>query len=362
MLKRLLSTAAGVAGLCALLLPGSAHAQVKATYDEIVAAAKKEAPVQWCTGMSAKESQPLVNAFKKAYPDVPEVNDFECSGQDATQRVLTEWKARITQVDLLDTDTEILQAMEDQNLTYVQNWSVFKGTPIEIDPTYIFYKGRVLTVGQAHRVIWYNPKVIKFEDAPKTFEECADPKYKGILAADVRPAIFELSKDVGGPWDEAQLKKWAAGIKANNPLWTRGAAHAYQVISSGERGLTCGQQLHGLFRGNVDPSSPDAPIQFIIPKQSIARDYTRLVIAPKPTAPNATVLFSAWLASNKGQAAMAEMNPGYASVYVKGSFTQKAYEKYNAKVLRASQEELATVTDKFTNIILTEWGFPSAAK
>ena len=362
MLKHLLSTAAGLAGLCALLVPGSAHAQVKATYDEIVAAAKKEPPVQWCTGMSGKESQPLVNAFKKAYPDVPEVNDFECSGQDATQRVLTEWKARITQVDLLDTDTEILQVMEDQNLTHVQNWSVFKGSPIEIDPTYIFYKGRVLTVGQAHRVIWYNPKILKFEDAPRSLEECANPKYKGILAADVRPALFELSKDVGGPWNEEQLKKWAAGIKANSPLWTRGAAHAYQVISSGERGLICGQQLHGLFRGGIDPADAKAPIQFIIPNPSIARDYTRLVIAPKPTAPNATVLFAAFLASNKGQAAMAEMNPGYASVYVNGSYTQKAYEKFGAKVLRASQEELAKVTDNFTNIILTEWGFPSAAK
>ena len=50
--KHLLSTAAGLAGLFALL--GSAHAQVKATYDEIVSAAKKEPPVQWCTGMSAK--------------------------------------------------------------------------------------------------------------------------------------------------------------------------------------------------------------------------------------------------------------------------------------------------------------------
>ncbi|MEA2983949.1 MAG: hypothetical protein QOD94_203, partial [Alphaproteobacteria bacterium] len=129
MLKHLLSTAAGLAGMCALLIPETSSAQFKATYDEIVAAAKREPPVQWCSGMSAKETQPLVNAFKKAYPDVPEVNDFECSGQDATQRVLTEWKARVTQVDLLDTDTEILQAMEDQNLTHVQNWSVFKGTP-----------------------------------------------------------------------------------------------------------------------------------------------------------------------------------------------------------------------------------------
>ena len=109
MLKHLLSTVAGLAGLCVLLMPGSAQAQFKATYDEIVAAAKKEPPVQWCTGLSPKESGPLVAAFKKAYPDVPQVNNFECAGQDATQRVLSEWKARAPQVDILDADDEVLQ-------------------------------------------------------------------------------------------------------------------------------------------------------------------------------------------------------------------------------------------------------------
>src|SRR5689334_21852900 len=107
MLKHLLSKAVCVGGFCALLLPVGAQAQMKTTYDEILAAAKKEPPVQWCSGMSSSETQPLVAAFRKAYPDVPKINDFECSGQDATQRVLTEWKARVTQVDLLDTDTEI---------------------------------------------------------------------------------------------------------------------------------------------------------------------------------------------------------------------------------------------------------------
>jgi hypothetical protein len=60
MLKHLLSTAACIAGLFAFLVPGSAQAQIKATYDEIVAAAKKEPPVQWCTGMTPKETNPLV--------------------------------------------------------------------------------------------------------------------------------------------------------------------------------------------------------------------------------------------------------------------------------------------------------------
>src|SRR4029078_729172 len=115
MLKHLLSTAVTVAGVCTLLLPQSAQDQFKTTYEEIVAAAKREPAVQWCTGLSQKESRPLVAAFKKAYPDVPQVNDFECSGQDATQRVLSEWKARAPQVDILDADDEVLQTLDDQN-------------------------------------------------------------------------------------------------------------------------------------------------------------------------------------------------------------------------------------------------------
>jgi|SoiMethySBSTD1v2_1073268.scaffolds.fasta_scaffold28352_2 ABC-type Fe3+ transport system substrate-binding protein len=362
MLKHLLSTAVTVAGVCTLLLPQSAQAQFKTTYEEIVAAAKREPAVQWCTGLSQKESRPLVAAFKKAYPDVPQVNDFECSGQDATQRVLSEWKARAPQVDILDADDEVLQTLDDQNLTHVQDWSVFKGSPVEIDPRYIFYKGRIVTVGQAHRVIWFNPKVLKAEDAPKSIEDCANPKYKDIIAADVRPAIFEFLQDAGGPWSDERLKKWAAGVKANNPLWVRGAANAFQVISSGERGLICGQQLHGIFRGNVDPASPSAPVQYIIPNPSIARDYDRLAIAPKPLAPNATILFAAFLASNKGQTAIAEINPGYASVYIDGSYTQKAYQRFGAEILRTSQEVIAKVAEKQNKIILGEWGFPSPAK
>ena len=362
MLKHLLSTAVTVAGVCTLLLPQSAQAQFKTTYEEIVAAAKREPAVQWCTGLSQKESRPLVAAFKKAYPDVPQVNDFECSGQDATQRVLSEWKARAPQVDILDADDEVLQTLDDQNLTHVQDWSVFKGSPVEIDPRYIFYKGRIVTVGQAHRVIWFNPKVLKAEDAPKSIEDCANPKYKDIIAADVRPAIFEFLQDAGGPWSDERLKKWAAGVKANNPLWVGGAANAFQVISSGERGLICGQQLHGIFRGNVDPASPSAPVQYIIPNPSIARDYDRLAIAPKPLAPNATILFAAFLASNKGQTAIAEINPGYASVYIDGSYTQKAYQRFGAEILRTSQEVIAKVAEKQNKIILGEWGFPSPAK
>lgn len=350
-----------LATVTSLALASSAYAQdFKSTYDEIVAAAQEEPAVQWCTGMEPSESQPIVDAFVELFPDVPEPNDFECFGEDATQRVLAEWQAGAPQVDVLDMDTEVLDTLEEQDLTHVQDWSVFDGTPIEIDPRYISYDGRILSVGQAHRVIWFNPSIISREEAPKSFEECTDPAYKGILAMDVRPTFFEMMEEAGGPWSDEELKEWAAGIAANEPLWTRGSSHNFQVLSSGERGLNCGQQLHGLFRGGrTDPNDPNAVVQFIIPKNVIVRDYIRLGLAPEPLAPNGTILFAAFMASDKGQTAIGEANPGYASPHIEGSFTNQAVEEAGATIRQAPQEVIGAVADRLNEIVLTEWGFPS---
>ena len=363
MLKKYLTILVAVGAVSAFGASAPASAQgFKSTYDEILAAAKEEAPVQWCTGMGPDELQPIVDAFVKLYPDVPEPNDFECFGEDATQRVVSEWTAGAPQVDILDTDTEILETLEADNSTHVQDWSIFDGTPVEIDPRYLSYNGRILSIGQAHRVIWFNPSIISREDAPQTIEECADPKYKGMLAADVRPSFFEFMEGAGGPWSEDEMREWAKGVAANEPLWIRGTSHGFQVLSSGERGIICGHQLHGLFRGDrTDPNEENAVVQFIIPKQVIVRDYIRLALAPEPISPNGTLLFAAFLASNKGQEAIAQANPGYASPYIEGSYTQKAHAAVGAEILQAPQEAIAAVSDKMQDIILTEWGFPSPA-
>ena len=256
------SVAAAVAAVMAFASPPRVNAQeIKATFDEIVAAAKEEPAVQWCTGLGPDESQPIVEAFAKAFPGVPEPNDFECFGEDATQRVLSEWTAGAPQVDILDADTEILETMEKDNLTLVQDWSLFDGTPVQVEPRHRIYNNRIVSVGSAFRVIWYNPKLMAVADAPKSYEECADPKYKGKLAADVRPAFFDMMAEVGGPWSDEQLKEWAAGIAKNEPLWIRGTSQAFQVLSSGERAVACGIQLHGLFRGDrTDPADPNAAV------------------------------------------------------------------------------------------------------
>lgn len=359
------SATAGLAMLISIGLAGAAvAAEFKSSFDEIVAAAKEEPPVQWCTGFDASESQPIVEAFTKAFPGVPEPNDFECFGEEATQRVLAEWIAGAPQADIVDADTESLERVEKENLSLVPDWSVFDGTPVQVEPRHRIYNGRIISVGTALRVIWYNPKLISYEDAPKSFGECTDPKYKGMMAMDVRPSFFDVMEEVGGPWSDQELKDWAAGIAKNDPLWIRGTAQAFQVVSSGERAIVCGMQFHGLFRGErTDPTDPDAAVKFIIPKEVIAYDYLRLAFAPEPLAPNATLLFGAWMGSDKGgQLAIAAKNPAYSSPYIDGTLNQTEIKKAGATILQAPQEKTAAVSAKMNEIILTEWGFPSPAK
>lgn len=140
----------GIAAVAALALSAGANAQdFKTTFDEIVAAAKEEPAVQWCTGLGPDESQPIVEAFAKAFPGVPEPNDFECAGEEATQRVVSEWTANATQTDVLDGDTEILELLEKDNLSHVQDWSIFDGTPVQVEKRHQLYNGRYISVAHA---------------------------------------------------------------------------------------------------------------------------------------------------------------------------------------------------------------------
>jgi hypothetical protein len=68
------------------------------------------------------------------------------------------------------------------------------------------------------------------------------------------------------------------------------------------------------------------------------------------------------MASDKGQIAIAEANPGYSSPYIEGSLSQRVIAEAGATVLQAPQEKIAAVSDKMNEIILTEWGFPSPAQ
>jgi hypothetical protein len=257
------------------------------------------------------------------------------------------------------------ERLERENIGAIPDWSVFDGSPLAIDKEDIAYDGRIVQVGSSTDAIVFNKSLVKREDVPKSFKECADPKYKGELIVDVRPgtrfALMPLFLGKDG------VKKWAAAVAANEPLWARSSAPITTALLQGERPIACGVQIHGILRGFVK-AAPDGGLEegsaldFVVPTDhSNSAGYISPVIAKHPNAPNTALLLVAYAAANPQ--ALDKVNPGYGSPWVKGSWKSKYFAKAGIKpnVPPDGRMAVAKHAEEAAELILEAWGHPQPA-
>lgn len=329
----------------------------ESSYKAIVAAAEKEKPVRYCQGLDDEENAVMLKDFYAMYPKVPKPEISACNGTEQKERILTEWGSGRTTVDLMSAGNDNIDRIDKEDLSAVPDWSIFDNSPLKIDPKFIGYKGRVLGVGSWSNAIVFNTKLTTAAEVPHDFKDCADPKYNGKFLMDVRPQGFTAFYSY---WGEQNLKAWAAGVKANDPLWTRGSSSGLASLAQGERAFECGMQIHGLFRGSSTVDEVDPLLDYVFPKVTNAPFYITVTVAKEPRSPNAAILLAAWLAS-KGQDAIAKANPGYGSPYVKGTWKQKTFAEQGVTIADKDPWSSSADASKAYSVILESWGFPQTA-
>jgi ABC-type Fe3+ transport system substrate-binding protein len=203
---------------------------------------------------------------------------------------------------------------------------------------------------------------VKRDQVPKSFKECADPKYSEQLIVDVRPGTrFALMPLFLG--DQGTID-WAKAVAANKPLWARSSAPITTALLQGERPIACGVQIHGILRGFAE-AAPDGtlkegtPLDFVVPTDnSNSPGYVAPVIAKHPNAPNTALLLVAYAAANPE--AIDAVNPGYGSPDVKGSWKQKYFEHAGVKANEPPDGPWAVprYAEHAAELILEAWGHP----
>jgi len=164
-----------------------------------------------------------------------------------------------------------------------------KVSPLAMDPD-----GKYLaTVAQMRGIAW-NPTLVKDADAPKSFADCADPKWKGQNIIDGRNKAQALMYDPSTSADTYNnLKK----MKENGVVVTNGQAQVLARVVSGEFAITCYINYHTTQR-MIDQGEKNVKFHLgdVVPVELATR-----VGVPKWTKAPATVqLVTLWLAT-KGQ-------------------------------------------------------------
>jgi len=153
-------------------------------------------------------------------------------------------------------------------------------------------------------IVIYNTDIVAPADVPKTWEDLADPKWKGKLAVDdpkglnVGGSLFAHLYPIMG---EAAWTSLMQGIAANNPVRTQTAGEAFTKVASGDAAIGTGL-INDYLAGKAQTPPIPVEIAWIKPVTSLPITTSLAKNAPHP---NFAKLFSMWWISAAGQYSIA---------------------------------------------------------
>jgi iron(III) transport system substrate-binding protein len=267
----------------------AAKAFAKAS-DELYPKAKQEGNLVVYSVWDIEHLRAVTDAFMKRYPGI-KASYWQGRNPEIVTRVLTEFQGGQASVDVVLSDNAppVLRAAG----AMAGYETVQKDVLYLHDPT-------LPTVSLQIQALAYNTRKIKSADLPKSWEDIANPKYKGMIALDDPMRAGPLSSMLAGlktQWnDDARFNKFLGGLKALKVPVHKSTSAMFRLVISGEYAICMPALLHDvieeLHKGTpVDYVRTVAPV--IFPRQ--AGIYAK---APNP---NAAKLFAEWLISDEGQ-------------------------------------------------------------
>ena len=233
--------------------------------------------------------QPLIERFAKKYPFI-KVEMPRNSSSDAARLVFEEYSAGVYQVDAFELSSYGLVPMRAQG--FLQPFSSpeaanYVASAIEPNHNWI-------SVREGYTGIGYNPKIISPDEAPKTYQDLLDPKWKGRMA--ISSLVSTAANWVGTmliSYGEDFVRKFAT--QDIRPYAITGRALANLTIS-GEAPLS-----PTTYQSHVEASrAQGASIAWNLPGPVPVTD-TAAALAVKAPHPHAAMLFIDFLLSKEGQ-------------------------------------------------------------
>ena len=226
MIERLLRTTAMLL-VFFWTMPRPAPAQIT---PELIEAAKKEGEVMLYGAITVNSSKAIGDAFEKKYGI--KLRHWRGDATELINRSLAESRAGKPAFDVTLGNEVVMTTLDDKKLFATFDPPAAKGYPKEFrDPDQRMTPWRVLPYG-----INYNHQLLKAAEAPKSWEELLNPKWKGKFAI-ANPGIhvttlqfvLNLDKLLGENWLKV-VEGWAK----QDPRVGRSLADNIQPLTAGE--------------------------------------------------------------------------------------------------------------------------------
>ncbi len=245
--------------------------------DKIVAGAKKEGGLTLYSSGTVEDMGGIIAGFEKKYG--LKVKLWRGSSEDIRQRAVTERRANRFDVDVIETAGPDIEAMHREELLQ----KIVSPTLADMMPQALRPHGEWVTGRLSIFTIGYNTNLVK--DAPKSYEDFLDPKWKGKLGIEAEDANWFMA--VAGVMGEEKAIDLFRKIVATNGVSVRkGHTLLANMVASGEVPLAL--TLYNYKAEQLAASG--APLKPVYLQPLVALP-TGVAVARKAPNPHAAVLF-----------------------------------------------------------------------
>jgi iron(III) transport system substrate-binding protein len=296
----------------------------------LIDAAKKEGQVVYYTSTDLPVAEKLAKAFEAKYPDIS-VHVERTGAERVFQRIGQEYASNIHAVDVVNSSdaAHFIVWKRDGILAPYVPEDVAKYPAEHRDVDGQFASWRVWL-----SIIAYNTNLVKGDDAPKSFADLLDPKWKGRIvkahpgySGTIMTATYQMQRDLGWGYFEQLAKQ--------NIMQVQSSADPPKKLDLGERAVMADGNEYNIFQLK-EAGRPVEPVY--------ASEGSPLIIGPNgifksSPHPNAARLFQSFCFSREAQQLIIDIG-GLRSVHPQ---TQDRAGRKPLKDIKTMKDDAAAV-------------------
>jgi iron(III) transport system substrate-binding protein len=259
---------------------------------KLIDGAKNEGVMIWYTNSGLENATGYIQAFKKHYPFI-DAQVWRSKTRQVIQRVIAEANAGRHIVDVIKPSTDLLPALLEKNLIgryETPNRAIY---PAHAKATYF------TNMNYAFRVFAFNPRKVTRKDAPKTWEDLLQPRWKGEILFD--ESSLEEVVALLATWGREKTVNYFTRLSQQQLLIRVGRDTTTQMMMAGEAPLAVTTYAYN----NESLRATNAPVDWVAEDLIPALMYP-LTLARNAPHPYSAALFYDFLLSEQGQQLIAK--------------------------------------------------------
>jgi iron(III) transport system substrate-binding protein len=258
----------------------------------LIDAARKEGQVAYYTSTDLPVAEKVAKAFETKYPGIS-VRVERTGAERVFQRIGQEYSSNIHAVDVVNSSDAahfIVWKRDGILLPYVpEDVARFPAEHRDVDGQYASFRIWL-------SIIAYNTDLVKPEEAPKSFADLLDPKWKGKIvkahpgySGTIMTATYQMQRDLGWSYFEQLAKQ--------NVMQVQSSADPPKKLDLGERAVMADGNEYNIFELK-EKGRPVEPVY--------ATEGSPLIVGPNgifksSPNPNAAKLFQSFCLSREAQ-------------------------------------------------------------